>query len=251
VVRSARPGLLGEDYRSLVVNSAVPMRNSDGKDLPVQSTGAGLLDMSRAMNSTVAAFPVSLAFGATSSTIDAWKQFTVRNLGTEAATFELSVESANDLKPALSESRVTVSPGDRAWILALFNNAGVPAGTYQGFVRVKQEGKEVDARIPYWLAVRSDEPAQIAFIEQPFSGAPGSTVRVLFRVFDAGGLPMSAPEPKITVVSGSGETVSLSPSATLPNVWVGRVRLGASDRINTFKIEAGAISRNFEVLGAL
>jgi subtilisin family serine protease len=251
VVRAARPGLLAEDYRSLLVNSAAPMKNSEGNDLPVQSTGAGLLDMGRAINSTIAAFPVSLAFGATSSTIDAWKQFTVRNLGTEAATYELSVESTNDLKPTLSESRVTLSPGDRAWILALFNNAGVTAGAYQGFIRVRQEGKDIDARIPYWLAVRSDEPAQVAFVEQPFSGAPGSTVRVLFRVFDASGLPMTTPEPRISVVSGAGEVVSLSPSTSLPNIWVGRVKLGASDRINGFKIEAGTISRTFEVLGAL
>src|SRR6185295_5865797 len=45
VVKSARPGLTAAQYRSLVVNSAAALSAANGSALPVQSTGAGLLNV--------------------------------------------------------------------------------------------------------------------------------------------------------------------------------------------------------------
>jgi subtilisin family serine protease len=82
LIKSARPGLTGDDYRSLVVNSASPMLDDNGNTWPVLSAGAGSLDVLQAIKSTVTAYPITLSFGATGSSVATNQQLTLKNVGT-------------------------------------------------------------------------------------------------------------------------------------------------------------------------
>src|SRR5574340_336212 len=63
LIKSARPGLTVDQYRSLLINTAVAVQTRSGDVPGVQQAGAGLLGADAAIRSTVTAYPVSLSFG--------------------------------------------------------------------------------------------------------------------------------------------------------------------------------------------
>src|SRR6266851_5235262 len=56
VLKAARPGLTGDQYRSLLINTAGAWSGT------AQETGAGILNLAAALRGTAAAFPTSLSF---------------------------------------------------------------------------------------------------------------------------------------------------------------------------------------------
>jgi subtilisin family serine protease len=197
LVRSARPGLTGDDYRSLIVNSASPMLDDNGNTMPVQAAGAGSLNVLQAVKSTVTANPVSLSFGAAGSSVPTSQQLTLKNVGTATTTYNLTFEGVST--STIAGSPVTLTSGATVYMpfpnlalgdyLGFSNQAPVlwthavtlasgaaetvtvqappvraTPGTYQGFIDVTPSGSSVpEARIPWWFAVPAAAPTAIAF----------------------------------------------------------------------------------------
>ena len=196
LVKSARPGLTADDYRSLIVNGASPMLDDSGNTMPVQYAGAGSLDVLRAVQSTVTAYPVSLSFGAAGSSVPTSQQLTLKNVGTATTTYNLSFEGVST--SSITGSPVTLTSGATVymplpnlalgdflglssqapvlWTRAITLNAGAAGavtvqappvratpGTYQGFIDVTASGSSApQARIPWWFAVPAAAPTAIA-----------------------------------------------------------------------------------------
>lgn len=245
---AARPGMGSDDYRSMVVNSAVPLLNGDDTRMTVMRSGAGALDLEQAYRSTVTAFPVSVSFGGQDSTVDDWRQVILRNISQETVTYELSIESQNEVVPLLTDERITLGPGEIAGPLLIFAEGGLVPGAYEGFLRIDDPEHGTVARVPYWMAVRGGEVTRIAVPVAPSSGSINSPVTIYFRAHEASGLPTLDPEPEIIVEAGNGEVSSLQSSGLFPNTWWLRYRLGEVGA-NRIRIQSGEVSRTLSITG--
>lgn len=249
---AARPGLDSADYRSMLVNSAVPVETGDGATLTAMRAGAGVLNLDLALRSTITAHPVSVSFGAQDSTVDTWKQVIVRNVSNETVTYRLSIESRNQAIPLLTDEQITLAPGEIAGPVLIWSTGGLTPGVYEGSLRIDDPEHGAVARVPYWMAVRGGEITQITVPRTPpgNSGGAGSIVEIWFRTHESSGIAALGVEPAITAELGGGQMESVQPSTLYPNTWWLRYRLGPSPGSNRIAIKAGSANRAVTITGA-
>jgi minor extracellular serine protease Vpr len=249
LVKSARPGLTGDDYRSLIVNGASPMLDSSGNSWPVQVAGAGSLNVLRSIKSTVTASPVSLSFGAAGSSVATNQQLTLKNVGTATTTYNLTLEGVSastttgspitltsgatvympilnlaigdylggiNQAPVLWTRSVTLAAGAAATVTVQAPPVRATPGTYQGFIDVTPEGSSAsEARIPWWFAVTAPAPTAIALDSTPLYLSYDSTTgypdgTLAVRFVDSTGVMLAAPAG-ISVSSLTGSAVASAP----------------------------------------
>ena len=115
LLMSARPGLTAAQYRSLLVNNSTS----------VFPSGAGVLNMTAAVNGTVAVSPPSLSLFAKS------RALSITNVGPTPDTFSVStVASAPGPAPAAFPNTIELPPGGSAPVSVQFDAAGLSAGAY-------------------------------------------------------------------------------------------------------------------------
>ena len=248
VIKGARPGLTSDDYRSLLINSASPMIFANGFTANVMESGSGTMNLKNAVTSTVAAAPVSLSFGAGDGTVDRTKDFTLKNLGTEAATWTLTIDSANDTKPALSAGTLTVGPGESTPVQLSFLAAGLAAGASQGFVKVEDSTTGAVTRIPYWYAVTGGAPATLTLLRVPVTALAFQPITLVVRVHDGAGLPLPDVEPVVAPGLGGGtvKPAVRAPRFAYPNSWQLTLGLGQPGT-NTFSIKFGDVTYTYGI----
>ncbi len=254
IVKQARPGLTADQYRSLLVNSAAPAWLAPGTAASVQQGGAGVLDVLAALNSTVAAAPVSLSFGAGGSTVGATQSLTLTNVGTVSDSFQIAVAPASSSGPApqLTTSSVQLDPGASVTLPVVFQADSLTPGAYEGFVNVQGLQSSVAAHVPYWYGVPSDVPAHITVLSSTASGAAGSRIAnaILFRVTDAIGLPVSGTTPSVTAVTpGAKAGAIVSADSSIPNALAATVQLAPQAGTNTYQIQAGSLAVTVTIVG--
>lgn len=145
VLRAARPDLGADAYRSLLVNAAHPFLLSTGEVAPVNSAGAGILDVAQAMKSAIAAGPVSISFGAGGAAVEAERELQLRNLSGEPLALVLEVDSGDGAKPVVEPAELALPPGESATVKVRFVAADLEPGVYQGFVVVKPVEKQPES----------------------------------------------------------------------------------------------------------
>jgi subtilisin family serine protease len=251
VLKAARPGLTAAQYRSLLVNTSVPVYSRPGTFATVQQAGAGGLDLSAALRTTVAASPVAVSFGSLGPDPDVTRSITISNTGTTRELFRLVVTpTTNGPVPQLARESVELAPGFAADIPITFRGASLAAGHYEGFVYIQGTVTRSTIRMPYWYAAASHEPRHVTLLAARETGTRGASLTdaIVFRVTDASGLPVRGVEPTVTVVSGGGEVINLANRSRLsPGAFGATVRLGSRSGANTFRIEAGGISRDVTI----
>lgn len=243
LVMSARPGLTGDDYRSLIVNGASQMLDDSGNTMGVQTAGAGSLNALKAVRSTVTASPATLSFGSAGSSVATSQQLTLKNVGTATTTYNLTFEGvttptttgsavtltsgatvyfplasaalsdylgASNQAPVLSASAVTLTAGESATVTVQAPPVRATVGTYQGFIDVTPSGSTTpDARIPWWFAVTASSPTEIALDTDPLylsydSSSGYYTGTMAVRFVDTTGVMLAAPAtPTVTYLSGA------------------------------------------------
>lgn len=253
VLKAARPGLYGDDYRSLLVNSARPITAGDGPAMDVMKGGAGSLHLENALKLTLSARPVSLSFGLQGSTLDVYRQVIVRNISEAPRSYTLEIQSANESKPLLTASTLALAPGEIAGPCLMFQGDFAP-GNYQGVLVIRDDQTQTETRVPYWMAVKSDAPHQISIPIVPDTTRFGSTVSYYVRVHDVSGIVLSENAPAATVISGNAllsdgfdwySTAKLTKSSIYANVWWMPVKVGSST--STIEIVAGDVKRTVTV----
>jgi minor extracellular serine protease Vpr len=254
VVKQARPGLTADQYRSLLINSAAPAWLAPGIAAGVQQGGAGVLDVLAALNSTVAAAPVSLSFGTGGSTVDASQSLTLTNVGTVADTFQIGIAPAGSSAPApqLTTTSVQLDPGASVTLPVVFQASSLTAGAYEGFINVQGLQSGVAAHVPYWYGVPSNQPAHITVLSSTASATAGSrlTNAILFRVTDAAGLPVTTMQPTISAVTSGAQAGSISPvNSSIPNAFAASVRLAPQAGNNVYQIQAGSLAVTVTIVG--
>ena len=235
VVKSARPGLTADQYRSLVINSATPLAAADGSLFAVQWTGAGLLNVSFAVRSTVAVSPVSIGFGAASGAVDMIKPLSIANLDVAEDTFTLSVRALTGIAPSLDAGAVRIGGGGSQTVSLRLAGSGPLAGVSQGFVYIRGTRTGVDTVVPYWYAATDQQPFEIPVLSAPAAGRAGSLQRIDFRVVDRSGVPVFDPLPGVQAIGGGGIVTNVTRNDLS---FQALVRLGDFGA-NRFEIDAG------------
>ena len=251
VLKAARPGLGVDDYRSLLINSAAPMYKSPGVLQPVVAAGTGALHLKNAVQSTLAVSPVSLSFQSGGGTVDASREFSLKNLGTTVTTFALSVESTDSAAPSLSAESLTLEPGASARVSLAWASGGLTPGAYQGFVRIVDTGSGSVARMAYWYAVTGAEASSLVILDNSLSDGhtpyAGEEIKVWVRVHDAAGLVLTEIVPDVVPVSGGGTVLAVRASSTYPNSWLLDLSTSRAPGLNVFRATVGGATLTFGI----
>ena len=251
-LKAARPGLTAAQYRSLLINTGVAHWYRPGAAATVQQSGGGLLDLSAALRTTAAAAPVSLSFGSSGPDPVVRRTLTISNIGPVAEAFTISLwPSTAGPVPEVPSRTAELAPGFAVDLPVTFRGASLSAGQYEGFLFVQGERSGTSLRIPYWYGAASAEPAHITILYAMEESRRNMTVSdaVVFRVTDASGIPVPGAAPTIKVVSGGGSVSRIeSWGDEVPGAWSATLRMGIAVGANTFRIEAGGVSKEFTVI---
>ena len=242
LLKAVRPGLTARQYRSLLINSTSTFSTDSLNPVSVELGGAGLLNMSAALKSTVAAIPSSLGFGIGGNTVDGSQTVTLINIGSTADTFSVSASRIGDgLIPSVSDSSVQIDAGSAKTITVNLQGTQLNAGQYQGFLSIRSTQTDVETRLPFWYGVPSNVARRIIVFDPPTTGRQLAQLSFQFRPLDAAGIP-TTDAPVITAVSGGGTVISTgSLDDSIPGVYETQVRLGPTREDNVFQIQVGKI----------
>ncbi len=226
LLMAARPGLSGQQYRSLLINSATAF-TVDGASNPlgVQAEGAGLLNMTAALANTTTVSPVSLSFGIGGKTIDATQKLTVVNTGAAPDVFSISAQGMGDGPvPALSDNSIQLAPGQSREIAVQFSARGLSGGVYQGVLQIQGTQSTVIGRVPYWYAVPTQSPKYFQLLDSPSTPVRrGATFDIEFRVLDANGVPVTE-GIDTSLVSGAQALSIESSDSDIPGSFIAHVQ---------------------------
>jgi len=251
VIKAARPGLWPEDYRSLLVNTARPMMENGSTVMDVMKAGSGSLNLEGAIRTSLVARPVSLSFGLQGGTLDHWRQAIVKNISGTPRTYTLEVQSANEVKPFLTDTTISLAPNEIAGPQLGFMGSFAP-GNYQGFLVLRDDETQIETRVPYWLAVKTGTPTQISIPILPESFGMESTVNYYVRLHDVSGAVVEDVAPEVVVTRGNATvgrdselSSRLTKSAFYPGLWWMPVTVGTLT--STIEISAGEAKRTLTV----
>ena len=254
LLKSARPGLTVDQYRSLLINTASPAQTTAGGTPGIQQAGAGILDAQAALHSPVTAYPTSLSFGAGGTDPSVSQVLHITNVGAAAETFVFAATGAGGAPvPAAAAGTVDLDPGAYADVPVSWNASGLAAGTYEGALTVTALSSGTQIHVPYWYAVTSGTPARITVLDSITSARRASVQQdaVLFRVTDASGVVLPDVQPQVTVVSGGGTVGYVSSyDADVPGVFGITLRLGFTAGTNVFRIQVGTATVDVSITGA-
>jgi subtilisin family serine protease len=236
LIKSARPGLTVEQYRSLIINTAAPLIGTR-----IQQSGSGLLDALSALRSTVTASPTTLNFGSGTADPDTSRMLRISNAGTTEEIFTIAADGAG-AAPSTATGTVTLAPGASQDVAFDFRASGLEAGAHEGFIRIIGNASGTEVRVPFWYAVRTGAPASFTIISTTTSGRRGGMLRdaVYFKVLDAAGLPLLNVPLDAEATAGDGAVVSFtSYDPEVPGLYAVTLRLGLTAGTNQFRLHAG------------
>ena len=134
------------DIKSALVQTADPIRASDGVEVPTTREGGGIVDLPRADNPLLFASPADLSFGELEPGGAASRTVTIADAGGGPDPWSVSVV-AQQGAATFAVAPTVAAPGT----IAVKATAGATSGDVTGFV-VLTRGSDV-RRIPFWLDV--------------------------------------------------------------------------------------------------
>lgn len=248
LLKSARPGLTARQYRSLLINSTNTFSTDSMSPVALEFGGAGLLNMSAALRSTVATLPSSLGFGIGKNTVNETQTVTLINIGFTADNFSISASPIGDgLIPSVSDSSVQIDAGGAKTITVNLQGTLLSAGQSQGFLSIRSTQTDVETRLPFWYGVPSNIARQITIFDPPATGRRLARLAFKFRPVDAAGIP-TTDTPVVAAVSGGGTVISTdSLDKVFPGLYETGIRLGETRGDNVFQIQVGKIVRSITI----
>src|SRR6266478_1019915 len=244
LIKSARPGLTVDQYRSLLIDTAGPVQTRSGQIPGVQQAGGGLLDASAALNSTVTTYPAALSLGNS-------HVLTITNIGASTETFNIAATARSGAAtPGVASSSVELAAGASVDVPISWDTSSLAAGTYEGFLTITGTSSGARANIPYWYDASSGDPAHITILDGIGSGRRGSVQRqaILMRTTDVSGLNLLV-EPQVTVISGGGTVRGVaSYDSQVPGMYGIDVQLGPVAGTNVFRIQSGSVTADVSII---
>jgi minor extracellular serine protease Vpr len=208
LLKGARPGLTMNQYRSLLINSADPLVSADGQLEPLQNSGTGILNMSAALNSSIATYPTSMSFGIGGPAITSYELLSITNVGGISETFSVTAIPYDDTTPpnfsvdgsnvflrqvGSSNLSVTLAPKQSKIVYVNWDAKNLDFGTFQGQVSVHGNTTGSTALVPYWYANPDGNPQYLSRLGIPTQANTGAQVGIYFKVLDSTGTAILDP----------------------------------------------------------
>ena len=246
LLEAARPGLTVSQYRSLLINSSVPIVQDSGVPIAIQQSGAGFLNMLNAINANAIASPTSISFGVGSGLVDQTSTLAITNAGTASDTFSIVVQPiGTGPVPAVSANSLSLNPGQTQNVSVRFTGSSLDPGGYQGYLQIQGTQNSVVTAVPYWYGVPSGIATHITVLDAPSNGNPGTTQTIYLRPVDDQGLSSGTP-PAVSVTSGTGVVIGVqSVDSAVPGAYRIRVRLSVGT--NIFHVTSDAVSTDITI----
>lgn len=249
LLKAARPGLTTEQYRSLLVNGSSTFSYDAVMPGPVQQTGAGLLNVTSAVRSTIAATPAVVNFYSGGASTLQTVVLNLANLGTAEDTYSISVQGLGPGPvPTVQTNTLSLAGGETRAVGIRFEATNLTAAEYQGFIVIRGSVSDSEARVPWWYGVASNAVATVTALPRRDSGTTGSTQQIFARPTDLSGLPVDV-TPAAEAVEGGGSVSRVSRSPVYPGFFVVEVRLGTAAGPNVFEVSAGGKSTRVTIAG--
>ncbi|MBN9658542.1 MAG: S8 family serine peptidase [Acidobacteria bacterium] len=251
LIKSLHPGLTVDQYRSMIINNGATASGMTGGTATVQQAGGGLVDASAAVNTTVTAYPATLALGSGGSEAQLARTLTLTNIGGSRDTFTLAAEGgADQFQTSIATPTVDVDAGASTDVVVSWNGAGMTAGAYQGAITITSANTGKTSRVPYWFASSTGTPVSLNMMYSAGSVSRNRWTTVYFRVLDAAGLALNSVNPTISIVSGGGAIGRVvNDDANWPGIYEVSIHPGAAPGDNVFRLQAGDATLNFTITG--
>jgi minor extracellular serine protease Vpr len=219
LVKQKNPSFTPAQLKSAVVNTAAQgVTEQDGSPASINSTGAGQLDASAAVNTVATLEPATIEFGQIeSTTVSISRNLRITNVSSSPATFNLTVGGTPDsiAQLTVSPTSVTVPAGNFSDVTVRLAGNRPNPGSYQSFITVTGAGQTL--RVPYQYLVGTGAgtggpgtPADVFPIGNGgfVGGVNDQGWELDLRVIDQYGVPVDGVPLTFGVVSGGGKVTS-------------------------------------------
>ncbi|HWZ31004.1 MAG TPA: S8 family serine peptidase [Bryobacteraceae bacterium] len=269
LVKAARPGLTGAQYKSLIVNSASEFdQYTDGSVAPPQSAGAGILNAMNALQNNLVASPTSINFAARTTSVttsgssmmptdgtaaqgSASQTVTLTNVGSGSDSFSVSIQTlGNGPAPTVDTTSFSLGAGMSQVVNVALNTGSLAPGQYHGFLLITGSQTSVVTRIPYWFGVSGNAVQQIELLLFPQVSSTGFAETIYFRAADVAGVPFEpAGNPTVTTTNARARVVDVQAVGDIPGTFATDIVVGRPDAngVNTFTITVDGTNINFIV----
>jgi hypothetical protein len=253
VLKGARPGLTMDQYRSLLINSTVPLTLANGRLEQVQNSGSGILNLNSALSSSIAVLPTSISFGTGGPTLASYDLLSITNVGILPETFNVSaipydtatppsfsIDGSNVYlgKAGSSNLAVTLGPKQSKIVYVNWAAKNLPNGVFQGQIAVHGSITGSTALIPYWYANPDGNPEYLTTLGVPAQANVSTQVGIYFKVTDSTGTAVLDPvvlNVKSTA-AGGGRIQGPFESTSYVNWLYMIATLSATPGANTFTV---------------
>ena len=255
LVWQANPQFTGVQVKSALVNTAALSVVEDGRDAPVTSVGAGLLDVRAALDPVATVEPAVISFGdLREANLPLEQTLFVRNTSDSTSPYRLTViartpeSGARLLIEGATERTVTISPGQEVSFPVSLSGSRPAPGEYDGFIRIARQEGGLELLVPFYYAVGDNTPYN-AFVLTG-TGVVGTVNEphpelLIFKVVDRFGQPVSDLGVTFEVENGGGAIVQADPSTDDFGVAAADVDMGPDPGFQDFKATAGTLEAFF------
>lgn len=264
VLMAARAGSTGQQYKSMVVNSAVPMNICDDGSVPIaglcadgsfvgsagtQVAGAGKLDLLLAFETELVSVPSAVNFGTGTGSVSLTLPINVTNISLVSDTFNVHVIPMDgSITPTVDTGSFTLAQAASQTINVTLSGSGLSPGSIcDGFIVITGGTDPALTRVPYWFGVPGTSAQSVAVLNRQVlnaGAAAASTVSILVRSVDAIGLPIAAGAPTVSAAGSKATIGSITSVGDIPGTYQINVTLdsGGSAGSDTFVVTVGGAS---------
>jgi minor extracellular serine protease Vpr len=260
LVKQRNPNLTWQQYRSLIINTAVSDGIRDGVYTngitSILASGAGKLHVENAVNANVTVTPSTLSFWDTGTrrigtlpARDGQSGIQLTNLSNQPVTLRLSVRPRTGTNDGvtISTNQVTLAPGAAPRTVGV-QLAAVPTqpGIFEGFILV--EGGAVTMRVPYLFIAGDNRPFDIfSLFTDDFVTLPNVNRLIAFKAIDQNGMAVRGLSTTWRSVAGGGTIIpqEFDDATDILGIAAANIRMGSNLGTQTFQATAGGFTIPF------
>jgi minor extracellular serine protease Vpr len=261
VLMAARAGFTGQQYKSMVVNSAGILKICDDNSIPAsgqcgdgsfpvnaqaQVAGAGRLDLLSAYFTEMTSAPTALSFGTGAGAVSITKPLNLTNIGLVSDTFTVRIVPVDgSIAPTVDMASFTLGQAATQTINLTLSGSGLPPGSIcDGFIVISGGTDAAQTTVPYWYGVPGSTAQSVAVLNRQAlnaGAAQGSTISILVRSVDAIGLPVAAGPPIVSAPGTKAIIGSITAVGDIPGTYQinATVDTGGITGSDTFVVRIG------------